>query len=186
MSLRFASERGKAMLEKGYSQVYTGNGKGKTTTALGLALRGAGAGLRSYIGQFMKGRPYSELDSAKLLSPFVVIEQYGHPEFCVPGKVSDDDFRLAREGMEKLRAALFGGEYDIVIADEICTAIYFKLVTLEDALALIASKPEHVELVMTGRYAPDELIAAADLATEMKELKHYYQKDVPARKGVEF
>lgn len=172
-------------LEKGQIQVYTGNGKGKTTAALGLALRAAGAGLRVYIGQFMKGRHYSELDAAKKLAPLITIEQYGHPEFCIPGKVSEEDFRLAREGMEKIKAALFSNEYDIVVMDEICTALHFKLIEVEEALEVMRAKPENVELILTGRYAPDAVLDAADLVTEMREVKHYYGKNIPARKGIE-
>lgn len=172
-------------LEKGQIQVYTGNGKGKTTAALGLALRAAGAGLRVYIGQFMKGRHYSELDAAKKLAPLITIEQYGRPEFCVPGKVSEEDFRLAREGMEKIKAALFSNEYDIVVMDEICTALHFKLIEVEEVLKAMRAKPENVELILTGRYAPDAVLDAADLVTEMREVKHYYGKDIPARKGIE-
>jgi cob(I)alamin adenosyltransferase len=172
-------------LEKGYVQVYTGNGKGKTTAALGLAMRAAGAGLRTYIGQFMKGQHYSELDAARKLAPQIEIEQYGQPDFCVPGKVLPVDIGLAREGLEKIRAALAGGVYDIVVMDEVCTALYFKLLDVNDILAVINDKPKRVELVLTGRYAPDEIIAAADLVTEMKEVKHYFLNDVKSRKGIE-
>jgi cob(I)alamin adenosyltransferase len=172
-------------MQKGYVQVYTGNGKGKTTAALGLALRAAGAGLRVYIGQFMKGLHYSELEAAKKLAPFLAIEQYGHPEFCVPGKVSEEDYQLARVGMDKLKAALHSGDFDVVVMDEICTALHFGLIEAEEVLGVMRTKPENVELVLTGRYAPDAILAAADLVTEMREVKHYYQKDVPARKGIE-
>jgi len=172
-------------LEKGFVHVYTGNGKGKTTAALGLALRAAGAGLRSYIGQFMKGRHYSELDAARKLAPLITVEQYGQPDFCVPGEVSPEDLGLAKAGLEKIIAALRGGEYDIVVMDEVCTALHFKLLTEEEVLAAIREKPEKVEIVLTGRYAPEAIVAAADLVTEMKEVKHYYQKNVEARKGIE-
>jgi cob(I)alamin adenosyltransferase len=169
---------------KGYVQVYTGNGKGKTTAALGLALRASGAGLRTYLGQFMKGRHYSELDAARGLAPLVTIEQYGRPDFCEPGKVSPEDVALARAGLDKIRAALAAG-YDLVVMDEVCTALHFKLLDVNEILEVVQNKPDGVELILTGRYAPDEIIAAADLATEMKEIKHYYQQGVQARKGVE-
>ncbi len=172
-------------MEKGYVQVYTGNGKGKTTAALGLAFRGMGAGLRTYIGQFMKGKYYHELDSVKKVSPSIVIEQYGHPEFCVPGKTSPRDERLAREGLEKVRAAISSGEYDIVVMDEINTALYFELLDVGDIVDIIKDKPENLELVLTGRYAKEEIIDAADLVTEMKEVKHYYECGVIARAGIE-
>ncbi len=169
---------------KGFVQVYTGNGKGKTTAALGLTLRASGAGLRTYIGQFMKGQPYSELDAVARLAPGVTIEQYGHPEFCVPGKVSPEDYALARAGLDKIRAALNAG-YDVVVMDEICTALYFKLLPEEEIIDMMKSKPEGVELILTGRYASDAIIDAADLVTEMKEVKHYYQQGVKSRKGIE-
>lgn len=169
---------------RGFVQVYTGNGKGKTTAALGLALRASGAGLRTYIGQFMKGRKYSELDAVGRLAPEVTIEQYGHPEFCVPGKVSPEDYALARAGLDKIRAALSAG-YDVVVLDEICTALYFKLLPEEEIIEIIRNKPEGLELILTGRYASDAIIEAADLVTEMKEVKHYYQQGVESRKGIE-
>jgi len=166
-------------------QVYTGNGKGKTTAALGLAFRAAGAGMKTYIGQFMKGQRYSELDTAGKMSAWITVEQYGHPEFCVPGKVSPEDLRLASEGLKKARAILASGGYDIVVLDEINTALYFKLLGVEEVLELISEKPEGIELVLTGRYAPEEIINAADLVTEMKEIKHYYKAGVKSRKGIE-
>ncbi|MFA6450243.1 MAG: cob(I)yrinic acid a,c-diamide adenosyltransferase [bacterium] len=172
-------------LEKGYVQLYTGNGKGKTTAALGLAMRAAGAGLRTYIGQFMKGQHYSELDAVRMFEPLIEIEQYGQPQFCVPGKVLPEDVGLASAGLEKARAAISGGDYDIVVLDEVCTALYFKLLHVDDILAVMKGKPEKMELILTGRYAPDALIAAADLVTEMKEIKHYYQNEVKSRKGIE-
>ncbi len=172
-------------LEKGYVHVYTGNGKGKTTAALGLSLRASGAGLRTYIGQFMKGRHYSELDAVCEMMSHVTIEQFGHPDFCVPGKVSDNDRELAQTGMTKVREAISGGEYDIVVMDEICTALHFNLVDVSDIVELIKSKPEGIEMILTGRYAPQEIIDAADLVTEMREIKHYYQQKVTARKGIE-
>jgi len=169
----------------GRVQVYTGNGKGKTTAALGLAFRAAGAGLRTYVGQFMKGMKYSELDSAALTAGAVTIEQYGHPEFCQVGKTSPEDKRLAAEGLSRIRAAIASGLYDIVVMDEVCTTLFFKLLTVEEILDVIQSKPDGLELVLTGRYAPESLIAAADLVTEMKEIKHYYEKGVPSRVGIE-
>ena len=173
-------------MEKGYVQVYTGNGKGKTTAALGLALRAAGYGMKTYIGQFMKGQHYGELDAAKMLSGFVVIEQYGLPEFCTPSSPPDPrQVEAAQKGLARIKEVLQSGEYDIVVADELCTAIYFKLISLEDALELVRLKPADVELVITGRYAPKQLIEAADLVTEMREVKHYYAEGVSARDGIE-
>jgi cob(I)alamin adenosyltransferase len=175
-----------ARLEKGYVQVYTGNGKGKTTAALGLAFRAMGCGLKTYMGQFMKGSPSSELISAGMVSDLITIEQYGREVlFSSQNPPAADDFKLAGAGMEKAKAAMFSGEYSIVILDEINTAMFFKLVELKDVLELIKEKPGHVEMVLTGRNAPCELVQEADLVTEMVEIKHYYQKGVLPREGIE-
>jgi cob(I)alamin adenosyltransferase len=175
-----------AMLAKGYVHVYTGNGKGKTTAALGLAIRAWGRGLRTYIGQFMKGQRYAELIAAERTDGAITIEQYGKDTFIhVQNPPDPEDVAMAQAGLEKLRAALAGGGYDVVVADEINTAHYFNLVTIEEMLELMALKPEGVELILTGRYCPPEVIAAADLATEMNELKHYWRDGVPARDGIE-
>jgi cob(I)alamin adenosyltransferase len=173
-------------LGKGYVQVYTGNCKGKTTAALGLAFRAAGRGLRTYIGQFMKGQRYSELESAMMLSQYITIEQYGKDTFIhVQDPPRDEDVRMAQEGLARAREAMLSGSYNIVVLDEIITSHYFHLISLEDMLETIAAKPDGVELVFTGRYAPPELIEAADLVTEMKEVKHYFDKGVQARDGIE-
>jgi len=171
---------------KGYVQVYTGHGKGKTTAALGLAFRAMGDGLKTYIGQFMKGQHYSELESVKMVSDYVVIEQYGKKSFIHLKNPPDaKDVQMAKAGLEKAKTAMLSRKYDIIILDEINTANYFNLISLEEILNLITDKPTGVELVFTGRYAPPELIEAADLVTEMKEIKHYYQKNVLSRKGIE-
>ncbi|NLZ18209.1 MAG: cob(I)yrinic acid a,c-diamide adenosyltransferase [Desulfobulbaceae bacterium] len=171
---------------KGYSHVYTGNGKGKTTAALGLAFRAIGCGLKVYVGQFMKGQEYHELNTARMLSDHIVIEQYGQDTFVhVQNPPDPEDVAMAKAGYGKLRSALLSGEYQVVIADESITATFFNLLSTQELLKLIEEKPYGVELILTGRYAPEEIIAAADLATEMKELKHYYQAGVPARDGIE-
>jgi cob(I)alamin adenosyltransferase len=173
-------------LGKGYVQVYTGNCKGKTTAALGLAFRAMGHGLKTYIGQFMKGQNYGELEAAKMVSPYIVIEQYGRSSFVhVQKPPNEEDVRMAKEGLAKAETAMLSGEYDIIVFDEITTAHYFGLITLAEMLDIIHSKPEGVEVVFTGRYAPPEVIAAADLVTEMAEVKHYHDKGVVARKGIE-
>jgi cob(I)alamin adenosyltransferase len=171
---------------KGYVQVYTGNCKGKTTAALGLAFRAMGRGLKTYIGQFMKGRLYGELEAAKKVEPFIIIEQYGKKGFMhVKNPPQQKDIDMAQKGLEKARQAMLKGGYNIVVMDEVITANYFNLVSLTDILDLINNKPEDIELVLTGRYAPRELIDAADLVTEMVEIKHYYQQGVAARDGIE-
>ena len=171
---------------KGYVQVYTGNGKGKTTAALGLAFRGMGCGLKTYIGQFMKGQHYSELDAAKMMLDYITIEQYGKKNFTqVKNHPDTENVRIARAGLAKARTAMLSGMFDIIVLDEIITAHFFHLITLDEMLELIESKPDGVELVFTGRYAPPELIEAADLVTEMVEVKHYFQNKVASRDGIE-
>jgi cob(I)alamin adenosyltransferase len=171
---------------KGLIHVYTGDGKGKTTAALGLALRAAGHGWRTYIGQFMKGQEYGELDAAKLLGDRLTIEQYGRPTFVHADQVSAQDVRLAQEGLARAGEAMSSGAYDIVVLDEINVALLFKLLTVEDVLSLIEQKPDEVELVLTGRRVPEEILTRADYVTVMQEAKHPYQQGVSARKGIEF
>ena len=168
---------------KGYVQVYTGDGKGKTTAALGLSLRAVCAGKNVFFGQFVKGREYSELKAVKFLPNFTM-EQFGRPEF-IHGKPSQADIDNARKGINKIKKIVNDGKYDIVVLDEANIAMYYNLFALDDLLEIIANKPEHVELIITGRKAPEKLIEIADLVTEMKEIKHYYQKGVLARKGIE-
>ena len=170
--------------EKGYLQVYTGEGKGKTTAALGLALRASGRGLPVYIGQFMKGQDYGELHALPRLGT-VTHEQYGDPGWVYKGKITPAQRALAEEGFRKGRAALLSGKYRIVILDEINMAVWFELITLEEVLELIDTRPEGVELILTGRRAAEEVIARADLVTEMCEVKHYYTQGVGAREGIE-
>lgn len=172
-------------LGKGYVQVYTGNGKGKTTAAMGLAFRSMGAGLRTYFGQFMKGQKYSELEAARMSAPYITVEQYGEPGFVHIKGVTESALQKVRGGLKRAREVISSGEYDIVVLDEICTAHYFGLVSTEEILDIIKGKPENLELILTGRYAPPELIEAADLVTEMVEVKHYFQQGVPERTGIE-
>jgi len=172
--------------DHGLTQVYTGDGKGKTTAALGLALRAAGHGMYTYVGQFMKGQQYGELEGARLLSPYLTIEQYGQPSFVHVRQATPEDVRLAHEGLEKARAAVHSGRYSIVVLDEVCVALHFELLALEEILAFLEEKPAGVELILTGRRAPAELVERADLVTEMREVKHPYAQGVPARKGIEY
>ncbi|MEJ2724663.1 MAG: cob(I)yrinic acid a,c-diamide adenosyltransferase [Deltaproteobacteria bacterium] len=173
-------------LEKGYVQVYTGNGKGKTTAALGQALRSAGGGLKTLIVQFMKDSPSGETKSIKQLHKRVRLEQYGNDLFVLNKQPpSDMDLDAAHEGLNRSQQAMLSGEYDIVIMDEVCVAIHFGLLKIEQLLPLLDKRPRSVEVILTGRYCPQELIEKADLVTEMREVKHYYQKGIPARKGIE-
>ncbi len=174
-------------MKKGYVQLYTGNGKGKTTAALGLALRGAGAGLKTIMIQFMKGQHYSELDAVEKFSGLITIEQYGSPDFCVPGDEDalNEHRALVKQGYQRAETALTEN-YDIVILDEIVTTTLFRILTVDDIIALIEKKPETAELILTGRGADPGLIDRVDLATEMVEKKHYFEMGVHGRRGIEF
>ena len=171
---------------KGTIQVYTGNGKGKTTAALGLALRAAGYGYKTYMGQFMKGQEYGELKSVKKLSPLIVLEQFGRKSFLhVTENPEEEDIHRARLGLRKCLAAMLSGKYRIIVLDEINMALHFHLLGEKDVLAFLDHKPNDIEVILTGRHAPLSLIRRADLVTEMKEKKHYYRKGLAARKGIE-
>jgi cob(I)alamin adenosyltransferase len=171
---------------KGYIQVYTGNGKGKTTAALGLALRAAGCGLKSYIGQFLKGQAYGELAAVRKMASSITIEQFGRKGFVhVTENPDEEDIQRARTGLEKCRRAMLSGRYAIVILDEINVALHFHLLSVKDILGFLDRKPADVEVILTGRYAPPALLRRADLVTEMKEKKHYFRQGVRARTGIE-
>lgn len=171
---------------KGYIQVYTGNGKGKTTAALGLALRAAGYKHKVYIGQFLKGQKYGELLSAKKLSPYITIEQFGRKGFIHVTKDPDEeDIKRAKRGLKKCLEAMLSRKYRIIILDEINVAVDLNLITEEEVHEFLDKRPEDVEIILTGRYAPPSFLKRADLVTEMKEKKHYYKKGVKAREGIE-
>lgn len=169
---------------KGFVQVYTGDGKGKTTAAIGLAVRAAGAGLKVYLAQFMKLGHYSETTALARFSDLITVEQFGLGRF-IQGKPSAGEIAAAQKGLEKVKTVLAGGEHKLVILDEANVAVMTGLFSARDLLELIAAKPEDTELVLTGRGAPDEIIEAADLVTEMKAVRHYYSKGVQARVGIE-
>lgn len=169
---------------KGYVQVYTGDGKGKTTAALGLALRASGHGLRTYVGQFMKGQHYGELEALRD-HPFITLEQYGNPRCIRREEVTADHVTQAQEGLARAREAMSSGNYDIVVLDEVNVSIWFGVLDTAEVLALLDEKPDHVEVVLTGRRAPQALIDRADLVTEMRMVKHYYEQGVMARTGIE-
>lgn len=174
-------------LKKGYVQVYTGNGKGKTTAAIGLAVRAAGSGLKVYMAQFMKRTKYSEIKALEKLKSNITVKQYGRSDhFIKKGQEPDKkDRELAQACLKEVRGIIASGIYDVVILDEIGVAEYFKLCSVENIIDLINVKPENVELVLTGRKTNERIIKKADLVTEMREIKHYYSKGVPARKGIE-
>jgi len=173
-------------MKTGYIQVYTGDGKGKTTAALGLAMRASGAGMRVYIGQFIKDFAYSEILTLKKLEPSICVEQYGKGcGFVYQAADKTAHIAAAREGLEKGLEALKSGRYDVVILDEINVAAQLGLLEDGAILNLMDQKPEGTELILTGRNASTEVMERADLVTEMKEIKHYYNDGVEARLGIE-
>jgi cob(I)alamin adenosyltransferase len=173
-------------MEKGLVQVYTGNGKGKTTAALGIALRAVGHGLKVLIIQFMKGNiEYGELESARKLFPYLTIKPMGRETFVSKSHPDPVDVQRAQEGLSLAKKAIENKEFDIVILDEINVAIDYGLIPLSDLLQFIDSKPETVELILTGRNAKPEIMDKADLVTEMVDRKHYYDQGISARKGIE-
>ena len=187
-----------AELTKGLVQVYTGNGKGKTTAALGLSLRAAGHGLRVCFIEFMKGGWESgERKAAPRLAPEIEIHSFGAAQWGDPSKAeagtpwwelppSDEDRKQAQEGLLFAERAVTGGDYDIVVLDEILGAVGRELVRLDEVVSLVCAKPPKVELVLTGREAPPEIVKAADLVTEMTCVKHPFQRGEQARRGIEY
>jgi cob(I)alamin adenosyltransferase len=169
---------------RGFVQVYTGDGKGKTTAALGLALRAAGAGLKVFIGQFIKMGDYSEIKALERFPDLIRVEQFGLGRF-VGGKPSPEDIAAARSGLERVREAIASGEYQMVILEEANVAVKYGLFPVQELLRLIIDKPVDMEMVITGRGASSRIIEAADLVTEMKVVKHYFEKGVRARIGIE-
>ena len=170
--------------DRGYLQVYTGDGKGKTTAALGLALRAAGAGLKVFIAQFVKGMWYSELDAIQCLSGHVTIQQFGRDCF-IRKQPEKEDIEIARSGLEQARKALSSGEYRLVILDEANIATYYGLFSADELIQAVQGRAPGVEVVITGRKADPKILELADLVTEMREIKHYYAQGVAARTGIE-
>jgi cob(I)alamin adenosyltransferase len=193
-------------MTKGYVQVYTGAGKGKTTAAIGLAVRALGAGKRVMMIQFMKSPSYSEHKVLSDISSNFRLEAIGKPFFIAdessippeelakikdqvvifpPGKPPVEFIELAKSGVRMAKEAVAGGEYDVVILDELNVALHFGLIEWAEAEAILDARAENTELIITGRNAPAALIARADLVTEMREIKHYYTQGVMARQGIE-
>ena len=171
---------------RGRVQVYTGDGKGKTTAALGLALRAAGRGLRTYFGQFCKGRMTGEILAVRRLGRSIVIEQFGGQALIRSGAPArQDDILRARRGLERCREAMLSRKFDIIVLDEIAMAVFLRLLSAREVAALVDERPAPVELVLTGRRMPPSLLRRADLITEMKERKHYFAQGVRARTGIE-
>ncbi|MEO0126584.1 MAG: cob(I)yrinic acid a,c-diamide adenosyltransferase [candidate division WOR-3 bacterium] len=167
-------------------QIYTGNGKGKTTAALGLALRAVGHGKKVIMIQFMKGKiNYGELKSAKFLKTFK-IEQYGRPDFVDKDHPAKIDIELAKKGFERAKELIKSKKYDIIILDELNVAVDYGLISVKEVVELLKKTPKKIEIIITGRYMPEELQDYADLISEIIEVKHYFQQGVKARKGIEY
>jgi len=174
----------KKTIKKGYIHIYTGDGKGKTTAAIGLAIRAAGYGMKTYIGQFMKGQHYGELTTLRDHS-CITIEQYGDIECVYREEITQKHIDQAQLGLKQARKAMHSRQYDIIILDEINVAVWFNLITVEDVLELLNERPKNIEFILTGRRAPKELIEIADLVSDVTEIKHYYNQGVKARTGIE-
>ncbi len=171
----------------GCMQIYTGNGKGKTTASLGLAVRAIGHGHKVFMLMFMKGcKNYGELSAAKKYLPGLTIEQYGLETFVNRENPSPEDVAEAQKAVNRAMQVVAGGDYDLVILDEINVALDYNLVSLDQVMKLIESRPPHVELVLTGRNAHEKVIEAADLVTEMTLVKHPFYQGVEAREGIEY
>ncbi|MDI6775214.1 MAG: cob(I)yrinic acid a,c-diamide adenosyltransferase [Verrucomicrobiota bacterium] len=180
-----AAQRMMMKKTQGTIQVYTGNGKGKTTAALGQALRAIGHGQRTLLIQFMKRRRTGEQAAARRLPGFTIV-QSGSGRFVRKGKPDPADVRLAQAGLTKAKQAMTGGRYDLVILDEVNVAMDFGFLRAMDVLDLLKNKPREVEVILTGRSAPAAIRRAADLVSEIREVKHPYRRGIPARPGVEF
>jgi len=166
--------------------IYTGNGKGKTTASLGLATRFLGHKKKVCIIQFMKKNiEYGEITFFEYI-PNIDIIQFGTPDFVDKKNPKKIDIEEAVKGFDKAKEVILSNKYDLVILDELNVALNFDLVSLEEVLPFIKVHKDKLELVITGRYASEELIEIADLVTNMEEIKHYYQKDIFAREGTEY
>ena len=172
--------------EKGLVMVLTGNGKGKTTSALGQALRAIGHGFKVSMIQFMKGRKYGEIIAAEKYLPEFKVENFGLDSFVMKDNPAPVDIELAQKGLERARDLIMSEKYDMVILDEINVALDFKLISLEETLALIKNKPPKLNLILTGRYVPPEIVEIADMVSEVKEIKHHYASGIKDRAGIEF
>ena len=175
-----------AKFEKGLILVYTGNGKGKTTAALGQALRAIGHGKKVLMIQFMKGRKYGEVLCAEKYLPDLTFCQCGLDSFVMKGKPAPVDIELARQGLEKAAREIASNRYQLIILDEINVAMDFKLIPVDEVIRLLKSKPPGLDMVLTGRNAPPEIVEIADMVSEVKEIKHHYNQGVKDRAGIEY
>jgi len=173
-------------LKQGLIQVYTGDGKGKTTCALGLALRAVGQGFKVFMVQFLKTDDTGEVQAARRLAPDFTMESFGTPGFPRLSDPDPETVAAARQAFALARQVILGGEHDLVILDEINLSLKYGLVPLAEMLEILRQRPPNVEVVLTGRDAPSELVDLADLVTEMRPVKHYFEAGVKARRGIEW
>jgi cob(I)alamin adenosyltransferase len=171
-------------MKAGYVQVYTGDGKGKTTAAIGLAVRAVGAGMKVFFAQFLKSGDFSEIKALRCFAKDIDLVQFGSGRF-VRGRPDRNEFELADKGFEQAKAAVFSGKYDLIVLDEANVAMNLGLIRVTEMLKLIEDRPAHVELVLTGRWAPIEIIEVADLVTECRSIRHYFERGIAAREGIE-
>lgn len=172
-------------MQRGLVQIYTGDGKGKTTAALGLAMRALGAGLKVYLGQFIKKGQTGEIKALRRFHPDIIVCQYGRGCF-IKDKPTPADIRCAGKGLAALHKAMLSGKYDLIIADEINCTVKAGLITEEEILRLIEKKPAGVELILTGRNAPRQIMKRADLITEMRKIRHPFDMGKGGRRGIEY
>ena len=171
---------------KGLVIVITGDGKGKTTAAFGQALRAIGQGYKVFVQQFMKGRKYGEFIATEKYLPHLTIRMSGLDSFVMRDNPAAIDIELAQKGLAEAQKAINSGKYDMVILDEINVALDFKLIALTEIIKLIKNKPANLDLILTGRYAPPEIIELADTVSEVEEVKHHYKAGIKERAGIEY
>ena len=177
-------------MPKGFIHIYTGNGKGKTTAAFGLAVRALCAGKNVYVGQFVKSMKYNETRIAEIFDGTnpkfgkICIEQLGGGCF-IDTKPTEADIALAAEGLRHCAEIMASGEYDVVIFDELTIALHFGLIATDEVIEVLNRRNPSTEVVITGRYAPQELIDIADLVTDMQEVRHYYTQGILSRNGID-
>jgi cob(I)alamin adenosyltransferase len=171
-------------MNKGYVHILTGNGKGKTTAAIGLAIRAAGAGMKIFLGQFIKKGEYSEIKALRRFDDLITVEQFGLGRFTHK-KPKLEDIKAAQKGLERVKQVFATAQYDMVILDEANVAVKFGLFTVQELLGLIINKPYELELIITGRSASPRIIEMADIVTELNARKHYYDRGTKARLGIE-
>jgi len=172
-------------MENGYVHIYTGKGKGKTTAAIGLAIRAAGAGKKVLFTQFLKAAHSSEHHALQHYSDKITLRSFGDGKF-IKGEVTPEQIHAAQEGLDEVALLMLHEKYEVVVLDEGITALNLNLFTIDELLDVIHERPYNVEIILTGRDAPQVLINAADLVTEMVEVKHYFHNGITARKGIEF